>query len=515
MEFISARLEQRRRDFMQGCDPALQLDKSHQFSIELRKQHRSDQACKKRLSLAATREASFALNERLVGVFPVLREMRDMDRIHYLRDVLTTETDQDKVHVALQITVELIRWNKQDSVALEMLPIALRYMDGRGCPWDVVLQATNLMCALAAGSSEVAAGIVDCGGIEALWNVAHTEKVDIQELALWGMGNIAAECQEYRNILISKGVLDLISRLVLTVQSMGITLLKAAAWALSMLVYHPVNLTQFTFNSATKTAKTLLSYTDLEIKRDTLNALDGLTKQPKDFFPILLEENLLPVIIDTLTFAQNSIDFPVLNIIGNLTYSDNLYIDHLLSLDVLSKMQPFICNPDAKIRKEVMWTLGNIAAGTVEQAKQVLLHSICQDALVGFRDTGLKIALETSYLYRNLIGKLGLTAARRLVELKILSYLLVVFERKEPETVKNSLSILRDLLAARESTVSENPATRTVEETKCMEVLEKLHLGSNTDLSKTAEDLLDRYFGAVPDFEEVRVEQTPPVFQFS
>jgi hypothetical protein len=139
--------------------------------------------------------------------------------------------------------------------------------------------------------------------------------------------------------------------------------------------------------------------------------------------------------------------------------------------------------------------------------------------LGGFRDPGYKIALETSYLFKNLAQRLSPETVLRLVDMHILSYFPAVFDRKEPDTHLNCLLVLTSLLSAGEkeaqATGVANRVSQAVEETRCLQALERLQEKDRQDLGKRAEELMDRYFGVVPEFEDVGAEQPPPLFQFS
>jgi len=505
---------------MQGPNSAELLERNHLFSVELRKQKRSEQANTKRTRLSKTREPGPVLSERILSVFPQLRDMEDSHRLATLRSTLARETDSEKVYLALQCTRLLIRKDSPigDCTALDTLPFVLRHIDPRVSPSDVVYQAAFLLCDLAAGSHEVATAIVDYGGIEALVRVLEVDKQDMQECALWGLGNVCADCEEYRQLVVGKGMVGLVYELIAGKHT-DVTFLKAVAWSLAMLVQFPINLRPVDCQTAIQTVKELLSYRDFDIKKDALQALCSLTMQPKDHFTHISLQSLLPIVVDSLSFDIVSLNFAALRIIGNLTFSDNEYIGELLALSVLSKLQPFLRSPNARIRKEVAWTLANIAAGTQDQAQALFKHPICQDALGGLRDPGYKVALETSYVFRNLASRLSPESVSRLVDMKIVSYFQEVFERKEPDTQLNCLLVLSTLLSAgereAEATGLPNQVIRAVEETKCLEALERLQQKDRQDLGKCAGDLVDRYFGVVPEFEDVGAEQRPPLFQFS
>ena len=506
---------------MQGLDPLELLARNHQFSVELRKQKRSEQADKKRLRLSRTREAGAALSERILQIFPQLRDVADSERLKILRNLLEIETDSEKIYLVLQSTRLLIRKDREiyDSFAMEVLPSVLRHIDPSVSPSDVVYEATFLLCDMAAGSHDVEAAIVDFGGCEALVKVVNTDKSDMQECALWGLGNMAADCVEYRELVVSKGIIGLIYELVAPGKGADVTLLKSAAWSLAMMVQFPINLHPTDYETAIKTVKELLSYRDIDIKKEALQALNSITMQHKEHFIPYVHPTLLQSVVDSLAFDTISLNLPALRIIGNFTFADNTYIEQLISLNVLSKLQPFLRSPNAKVRKEVIWTLSNVAAGTKEQVQALFQHAICQDALGGFRDPGYKIALETSYLFKNLAQKLSSETVLRLVNMKILSYFPAVFDRREPDTHLNCLLILTSLLSAGEkeaqATGVPNRVSQVVEETRCLQVLERLQEKDRQDLGKRAEDLMDRYFGVVPEFEDVGAEQPPPLFQFS
>jgi len=229
---------------------------------------------------------------------------------------------------------------------------------------------------LAAGSSEQAHLLIHKGTLPALVRLVETSENDeILEQSIWIMGNLAGESSPSRDAVIGAGVLKPIINCLNRKPNL-ITLLKIGAWTLSNICDgQPRHLLDLTHLGPL--LDKLLQQTDDEVLSHTCWALSHLCDGPPAHLRSLLA--LIPQLcfrlVTLLSHASHKIVKPALRTIGNIVCAEDDvdYTDLVTGADAVYFLADLvITSPSKDIQKEACWTLSNIAAGTFPQIQTVL-----------------------------------------------------------------------------------------------------------------------------------------------
>lgn len=89
------------------------------------------------------------------------------------------------------------------------------------------------MTNIASGRTEQCRSIIDKNGLEAFLQVVSENRPHIVEQAIWGLGNIAGDNAKYRDVILQKGALDTLVKIVDTSTSKA--MIEQGSWAISNL----------------------------------------------------------------------------------------------------------------------------------------------------------------------------------------------------------------------------------------------------------------------------------------
>jgi len=265
---------------------------------------------------------------------------------------------------------------------------------------------------IAAATSDCVGAICRHGAIEAFVDLLrNATSPEIAEQAIWGLGNIAGDSRHFSNKVMKTGVTaDLLSSL----RTSANELQKNAIWALSNLFRSSQELRVSDLSNVVPAISKLLKENkDEDIVRDclwTFNYISNGNSDDSEAISHYLAENgiinicmkLLQTEVakyhialnqektrqqqiynyagniiknttkDALLKMNDVIYRPCLRIIGSLTSGNDDITQSVLDAGYLDIIEPFAYHFITAQRKEMMWSLANILAGTHQQIEAVL-----------------------------------------------------------------------------------------------------------------------------------------------
>ncbi|KAK3021357.1 hypothetical protein RJ639_045990 [Escallonia herrerae] len=348
----------------------------------------------------------------------------------------------------------------QTSSAVEELKLAVGYQ-GKGVMQKRVTALRKLRRLLSRSEFPPVEAALQAGAIPLLVQCLSFGSPDEQvQRCAWALGNVAGEGEELRNVLISRGALPPLARMMLP--NKGSTA-RTAAWALSNLIKGP-----------DPRAATELIRTD-----GVLDAiLRHLRKSDEEF---ATEVAWVVVYLSALSSVA----------ISMLVKSDllQLLVDRLATSNSLQLLIP-----------EAAWVLSNIAAGSVEH-KQLIYSSQAVPVLLRLLSAApFDIRKEVAYVVGNLcvapaegVGRPSLILDHliSLVQRGCLSGFIDLVRSADTKAARLGLQFME--LVLRGMPNGEGP--KLVEREDGIDAMERFQFHENDDLRNMANELIDRYFG--------------------
>lgn len=270
----------------------------------------------------------------------------------------------------------------QEVIDAELMPIMMTIMietESDLLKSELAWTFTNLL----AGNSEQIEAIVEIGIAGAYINMLKlTNKKCVAEQITWGMGNLAGESVEYRDLLLESDAMFAFKEFFDKYkEEFNSSFFNSFCWSVSNLIRMkpspPISKTSpgieiliygFLKNESTTQEQ--------ECKIDCLWGFSYYFSEMQSIFSQCVENGVLDMILNEVKQQKAVILHPVLRIVGCYTADDSGsgYDKLLIEKGILEKLKVLIMNEgsSSSIQKESMWIISNLSAGGVELFSKVL-----------------------------------------------------------------------------------------------------------------------------------------------
>jgi len=197
---------------------------------------------------------------------------------------------------------------------------------------------------------------------------------EIQEQAIWAIGNIAGDSLKIRDRVIQKKGLEKILQHFSTAERP--TLIKHCVWAISNFCRSKpapdYEIMKPTIDLVIRSIYKLDQ--DYEFLVDAFWILSYLTEHHKRTIKKILDTSILPKMLTFLNYPVVHIQLPILRIIGNVVAGNAAQTQMVVDSGCLQYLKKTIMHEKRSIRKETCWIISNIAAGTQQQIESLILN---------------------------------------------------------------------------------------------------------------------------------------------
>eukprot|EP01084_Bolivina_argentea_P188297 324165_1 len=270
------------------------------------------------------------------------------------------------------------------------------------------LEAAWIVTNIAAGTSECVACVVQYGAIkglvELLRNASDSESMN---QAIWGLGNIAGDSSQLKDMIVSNGVLSDVVRVIDSTNNFNCEIEKNAIWLMSNVFRYLNSLRVSDVESIIPVITALVRETkDDSMIVDCLWALFYLSQQSDAIVACLCENGAINICMKLLyqevgkyeiALSQNNttntkdamlkmnhkVYRPALRMIGSVLACGDGVTQMVLDAGVLDIIEPFLFHFLHAQRKEALWSLANICAGSHHQIEAVLSRRSLVERIVG------------------------------------------------------------------------------------------------------------------------------------
>jgi importin subunit alpha-2 len=195
--------------------------------------------------------------------------------------------------------------------------------------------------------------------------------IHLVEQAVWGVGNIAADCITFRNQLISNGAMVALVELYTKVKSNNQKMKEQTIWAASNLcrLKPPPEIAKV-YQGIPMFAEVLLETTKQNVLTDCCWGLSQTCRS--ETVQLLEKAGIIKRVIELMYSPQLVISHPCLRIVGVFTNGEDRVCQQVLDNNGLDALEHLLSSTTKVIRKEALWAISNITAGNEKQIGMVI-----------------------------------------------------------------------------------------------------------------------------------------------
>ena len=376
---MESRLETRRKDFKKTIDdPRRQREDT---MAQIRRQDMTQHLVKKRQQWIAEGELNMKDDKASVKTTapPTTEDLGAATNM-----VITG--DFDTKLVAIQ---QFRRWLSmersppiQDVINSGVLPHFVKFlsMDSRS---DLQFEAAWCLTNIASGNSQQTNTVIEAGVIPIFVQLMRSDTLEVREQATWALGNIAGDCVAARNMVLDSNVMEPLLEIfsqkkVLLDEMKKPGLIRNGVWLLSNLCRSKPEPAYEQIREALPALQFMIQTSDLEVLTDccwTLSYWTDCAQNPnRQKVNDVLESGLVVRLSDLVMHESTLVHTPALRAIGNIVTGEDYQTDMLLKLCpmLLKNLGALVGGSKRGTRKEALWTLSNITAGSSHQIQEII-----------------------------------------------------------------------------------------------------------------------------------------------
>lgn len=507
--------------------------RNEENAVELRKQKRNQEHIKRRLKYTHSENAI----DRLHAVFPAMSNegLCEVDTMQYdylkmLKWVIEHPNTESDLQDALQVLAIKMSRSKNlptsSVVALGFVPLLVTLCNTANISLQIMVNSIQrdsawILCNIAAGDHSHSAEVVSAGGDEVFINSISSDDTTLSIHGVWGAGNIAGDCVEFRDKLLDMNIAESLGMaLEIAGRQESENLVQLITWAVKNLVRGKPPISILYLDRTLPMIVSLSRVSEHKVVKEALWAIVHILESDQGRVQTIINFGFLDVLIRCMNSERKSLNLPSCRAIGTVASGTFEQTQTLLNLKTLDPLSKLLSSESENVRKEAYWALSNLVASSEGQIKEVMAHGILSVALNGLIDIHNIVRDEALWVFSNLCSLAGPGLRLELIQIGILDFCRgFIGAQPRPLIVRarqNMLSILEKILSASDE-LNDYEQLHTVcnlfHETELFEELEKLCVHGNQAVSDTSMKLLKQYFDVEP--PNLIDEELPETFVFT
>jgi Importin beta binding domain/Armadillo/beta-catenin-like repeat len=477
---------QRKYFFSHTFDEESLKDKRTEHQVQLRRDKRSDQAFKAR-----------KLKEFEIDWIEIDKKADCVYNVHDLGDyVQALSSKSDKIILMGVHAIRTLLTNRKGQPTDEImgsgaLDYLIKFLCKHDCPqiqYESAWAITN-MCQ----RTDHVNILIEKGCLKGFLYMLSSTVAEVKEQAIWALANVVASSSYHRDLVVQQ-TLGLLIRVVM--ESSVVSIIQRGCVCLSNIcISVPPPSPDVCTAILPVLAKGVLMHADMrEELQFVLASISVITEVSKKAIEQLLGLDILKLIIKFCSTLSYPYAYPAVKIIGNVIGSTDAHAQAVVKAGAVEALQYGLRSKNKLLRKEAIWAVSNLCAGTLDQVRILLNSGMIKEILDISIQEDLIIQKEIAWVLGNALSN-DSDFVPELIDIGILDTLMYYLGSRDFNIVIIALMSIEKVLEF----CSYDPDYRY----KCLEVLSrmqgqeaiiKLQFHKNIKIQEKAIGIMNKYF---------------------
>ena len=499
MMSVRAKQDERRKAFKKGIDVTDSRRRREDKHASIRKNKREELALKRRNITFDEESSSTSVAPRSAEDAFLMSTEADADLSRFIS--LSRSSDPNEVLVGVRSIRKILSRESKPPIDIVIASgIVHRFVELLGVPHkDIQFEAAWALTNIASGTSDHTKCVIDAGAVPAFVAMsANAESLENREQATWALGNIAGDSCQCRDYVLSCNALEpLLHNLQTTTNK---SFLCNGTWTLSNLVRGKPAPNFTRIKKCLGVLYRLLNLDDEDVLGDACWALSYLTDGEDHKLQAVIEEGLVPRLIDLLYLDNTSVLTPALRTVGNLVTGTQYQTQAVIDLGGLEAIEHIMdTQTNRNMLKECVWALSNVTAGTTPQIDAIMNGEFLSRLIALCSEGEFEIRKEAAWAVTNAISGGTSEQIIRMVQAGCLKVIVEFLSNKDTKLLIICLEAVEKIMGvgdtlANAKTNQTNPYALEMESNGGLEAIEELQNHSQLKIHEIASKLLEEYF---------------------